>query len=307
MRNYWLLLSANGTGKYGGHTGYADDIATTYQWDDTVPHAKEISRGDVILLRDSEALLGVSVIDSIEQWDDYKLTLRCPACNTPKITVRTTKVPKYRCTGQSCRTEFDEPVIGTPIVRKFATQHGAGWLPLPGLMNRIELQRLCMKPKSIQSMRPLIPARVEDALGAFIDQMFKLHGDVDAATEPLPPVRLRSAPAETRQTLLDKHGNRCLFVGDSPSPTIEGVALSQFGASGAVRPRDFVLMRRDIRSLVDLGQLTVDPERDYIRVSGEARDWSPYRELEGEPLQLALSPGQRQWFNLHWKLHSMRA
>lgn len=313
MRKYWLLLAAGDARSYGGHMGYADDVASTYQWDETVPHSSEVSIGDVILIRDSEALLGMSIVDSIDRWDDHKIVLRCPVCTTPKIGVRTTKSPKYRCTRKSCLVEFDEPQASAPIVQKSATRHGAGWLPLPGLMDKYELQALCMSPQTIQSMRPLVPAKVERALGPHIAQMLTIHGGTaarDAAsTSPslaFRPVRVRPTDAMTRQSLIDEHGARCLFVGAAPKPTLDGVALSTFNGAGQPKPHGHALFRRDIRALVDLGQLAVEPTKLRIRVEGEARDFATYRALDGESLQVAITHRQKEWFALHWHLHAQR-
>lgn len=172
-------------------------------------------------------------------------------------------------------------------------------------MDRAELQKLCVARLSIQSMRPLVPERVEHALGGFVEQMFRLHGGKVQDTALRRSARVRTAPAEERQRLLDRFGSTCLFVGTSPRATLDAAALSRFDAAGESKSKDFALLRRDVRSLLDLGQLTVEPERDRIVVRGEARDFRSYIELDGAPLQLPLSSGQREWFGQHWRLHSV--
>lgn len=311
MRRFWLLLAAGDARSYGGHTGYADEVATTYQWDETVPFANEVAAGDVILLRDSDVLLGISVVDFIDRWDDHKIVLRCPVCGTPKIDARKTITPRYRCTRSSCHAEFEDPSVSAPLVRKYATRHGGAWLPLPGLMDKYELQALCQSPQTIQSMRPLVPSKVELALGPHIGRMLAMHGGTagqgaaqSSTNSPPHPVRVRPADAATRQSLIDEHGTKCLFVGAAPIPTLDAVALSTFNDAGKSKSNGFALLRRDVRALVDLGQLTVEPSKLRIRVNGESRDYANYRNLDGEPLHVALTKRQRDWFALHWRMHS---
>ena len=62
----WLAIAAGDSRSYGGNDGYGDVIESQYFWDNKVHRHDKLQSGHVIVLWDKERLLGMSVIDSIE-------------------------------------------------------------------------------------------------------------------------------------------------------------------------------------------------------------------------------------------------
>ncbi|MGW9242646.1 hypothetical protein ACWGRL_28555 [[Kitasatospora] papulosa] len=60
----WLMLAVDEHKRAGD--GYDDDPSRHYSWDDRVNNHAKVQPNDVIVLRDRDMLLGVSVIESIE-------------------------------------------------------------------------------------------------------------------------------------------------------------------------------------------------------------------------------------------------
>ncbi|MEL7246203.1 MAG: hypothetical protein AAGM40_28295, partial [Cyanobacteria bacterium J06573_2] len=53
----WLLIVNNQT-DYAEHLSYADEISKVYQYNNFVPNHKQISEGDIALVRNKNKLIG---------------------------------------------------------------------------------------------------------------------------------------------------------------------------------------------------------------------------------------------------------
>ncbi len=69
----WLMLVRKNNRVHGGNLGYDDDESSYYSWDNTVPSFAKPKAGDKIILWDSKALLGASVIEKIIRGGDNKI------------------------------------------------------------------------------------------------------------------------------------------------------------------------------------------------------------------------------------------
>lgn len=65
----WLLLSFSKQQGYLGNLGYADETSKLYKYDSFVQNHRQISKGDLAVLRNEDELLGVA---RIEQTKDTK-------------------------------------------------------------------------------------------------------------------------------------------------------------------------------------------------------------------------------------------
>ena len=87
---------------------YDDDSASHYSWDSTVANRDAVRPGDVLVLWDSDVLLGASVIENSVIGTGSKTLGRCPNCEVSNYEPRATLKPTYKC--YPCRAEFDVPV-----------------------------------------------------------------------------------------------------------------------------------------------------------------------------------------------------
>jgi len=116
--NYWLLLEKSAeTRTSQGIDSYQDKTGELYQYDSLVPNYKNLKRGDFVVLRKENDILGVGRIDEINEGDDEKVHWRCPLCNSTDIRERTTMSPKWKC--GRCSKEFLEPVETIAEVRSY--------------------------------------------------------------------------------------------------------------------------------------------------------------------------------------------
>ncbi|MBV6628158.1 MAG: hypothetical protein KI793_35440 [Rivularia sp. (in: Bacteria)] len=104
----WLLIVNNQT-NYAEHLSYADEISKVYQYNNFVPNYKQISEGDIALVRNKNKLIGIAKIESIQESQDTRKRFRCPSCTKTNIKTLKNKQYKYRCA--KCGHTFSEPDI----------------------------------------------------------------------------------------------------------------------------------------------------------------------------------------------------
>lgn len=164
-RSAWLLLTIGTERKHVGNVGYDDDLARSYRYDSFVQNSRRIAPGDIVVIRDREAMRGVAVVEDVVSRAATKPLLRCPSCATTKIERRKTLAFKYRCLR---RHAFDEPVTETRECTAFEARYGGSFRAAPGVLSLPELRALCTKyaaQLSIQRMDPTELARALDARG----------------------------------------------------------------------------------------------------------------------------------------------
>ena len=62
----WLVLAFGDDRQYAGNTGYDDDLRERYQYDSLVPNYLQLSKGDVVVIRDGGQMQGIAGIDPID-------------------------------------------------------------------------------------------------------------------------------------------------------------------------------------------------------------------------------------------------
>ena len=108
----WSLIALKVESRqYGGNIGYEDDLERTYRYDATVPNHKQIAEGDLVLIRDSEHLIGVARIERITALAIKKIRQRCPECGKVDLKFRKTRSPPWRCSlGHVFSAPLSEPI-----------------------------------------------------------------------------------------------------------------------------------------------------------------------------------------------------
>lgn len=107
-RRYWLLLEKSDETRISkGIEGYKDKTGEVYHYDSLVPNHKQLGKGDLVVLRKEDEILGIGAVDGIAIEPDAKLHRRCPTCGSTAIRERTTKTPRWKC--GRCAHEFFAP------------------------------------------------------------------------------------------------------------------------------------------------------------------------------------------------------
>jgi hypothetical protein len=297
----WLLLCAGDDRQHAGNEGYDDQPDAYYSWDSTVPNHARVSLGDRIVLWDKKWLLGASVIEEILTATADKRLRRCPRCGSASIKERRSIEPRYRC--QDCRAEFGEPTEIVRTVTTYRCRHDGGWAGLEGALSGAQLRSLAESPNSQHSLRPFRWDAFADAVRAVRGP----HGldTVGRRADALPAVTVRVRPGgrELRRQLLRTDGECCVLTGPAPEAALDAGELYSYTSLGGSEQHGGLLLRRDLRRLLDNGQLALQPLRRELDVSAELRAFPQYAQLQGAPIAGVLAEGPAAWVELHWDQH----
>ncbi|GII64227.1 hypothetical protein Skr01_43120 [Sphaerisporangium krabiense] len=301
----WLVIAAEEHKRAGDR--YDDDPSRHYSWDDRVPNATAVKVGDVIVLWDKEALIGLSVIQSIEVGSGEKDLKSCPFCGRADVAARKTMKPEYKC--WKCKKEFDHPLSRRVTVKTFRSHHEAGWTDLRGSMSGAELRQLCEEPKSQLSLRRLrwsdFRTRIEQGQTktplTIVDNTREIIGGHRKAI-----VRVRRGQSEFRRKLLDTFGAVCAFTGPSHEQTLEAAHLYSYAANGRHHKDGGLLLRSDLHRPFDLGLIAVEPRTGTIDISAELAKFPAYSGLQGKPLSIEITADHLKWLAEHWNVHRSR-
>jgi hypothetical protein len=300
----WLALVVTGRDRRGSER-YDDDPASHYSWDSTVPNRQAVRPGHVLVLWDSDSLLGASVIERIDSGTREKTVGRCRGCEGSNYEQRKTMLPRYRC--YQCKAEFDEPLTSVKEVRTYRSDHRAGWVDLDGALTGSELRELCQSPRSQLSIRGLDWDRFKAALRAAHPDL--PIGVINAAAARIrdghkeATVRVRVGQGDFRRRLLGRYGQVCAFTGRSPVTVLEAAHLYSYAAEGKHHDDGGFLLRRDLHRLFDLGLIALHPTTGKLDVAAELHPYSEYKQLHGAAMHVETTDVQRAFLLRHWEQH----
>ena len=101
MTDVWSFLSVADRPHHATSDGYDDLVGRHYSWDSTVANRHGPRVGDMALVRNRTAVLGLGTIERMELGRGMKRRRRCPTCDRTKIHKRATLLPRYRCQSSS--------------------------------------------------------------------------------------------------------------------------------------------------------------------------------------------------------------
>jgi ribosomal protein L37AE/L43A len=313
----WLVLAVGDEDRqHGGNDGYDDDPSQHYSWDDTVPNHGRIAVGDVIALWDKKQLLGVGVISGIETGSQTKTLYFCPECKRADFKRRKRLTPACRC--NQCGALFDVPGSKTRQVVTYRSRHGKAWMDGRGLLTGRQLRALCDSPDSQLSMRPARWEKLRDALlateGLSIEDL-GLDDDggeggtgsggrrLIAGGHRLANVRTRVGQGPFRKQLLQDYGQVCAFTGPAPAGALQAAHLYSYADEEEHHEWGGLLLRNDVHSLFDRGQIVVNPDSGRIEADDELLGYPAYAELHGRVPLVSLRPEHEVWLAAHWRTH----
>ena len=307
MKNSWLLLLKTEKRVHAGNLGYDDKDSSSYSWDNTVPNHNEPSAGDRIVIWDGETSLGTSVIERIKTGVDKKIRRRCPNCSSTNIRERTSSLPKFKCAAKKCLKEFVQPKDISIQVKTFKTCHESGWLDLSGRFDAKLLRKLCQSDVSQHSIRPF----KWDEFLEVLDRSEKNKIQTNSRTvdswlgggRKYKSTKVRIGQRKFRQNLIDKFGNVCAFMGETPLQALEAAHLYSFADIEKHFDCGGILLRRDLHRLFDLGLIAVNPTSLMIDLSPEIKRFAQYNSLHNKLLSIKLSKKEVDWLKIHWNEH----
>lgn len=244
----WALLSNQDERTWEGNQGYADVLGSHYVYDTDVANHLQVSEGDVVVLRNSDIVCGVSRIDRIDSAPATKERRSCPRCNRTGFIQRTTKTPKYLCRHKDCRNEFDDPRVRTLAVTSYVASYGAQWEPLDGALTYADLEPALDRAQQ-SSIRSCDLTQLEQLLAGISVTLPK-----PTPRRPTRPpagghrtslVKVRVGQAAFRQQLLRMYGLVCAVTGPCPAPALQAAHLRAFAKHESHDLSDGLLLRAD--------------------------------------------------------------
>ncbi|GAA3104165.1 hypothetical protein GCM10020254_57480 [Streptomyces goshikiensis] len=184
-----------------------------------------------------------------------------------------------------------------------------------GLLTGPQVRDLADSPRSQLSMRPARWEKLRDALLAIegtdfedLDKSERQPGK-DTVRKPIPGghrmanVKTRQGQPAFRKQLLKDHGQVCAFTGPAPAAALQAAHLYSFADASEHHDWGGLLLRNDIHSLFDRGQIAVNPDSGVIEVDDELLGYPAYAGLHGNAPLVSLRPEHEVWLAAHWRSH----
>ncbi|WP_280315709.1 HNH endonuclease [Nocardia abscessus] len=279
----WALLSNQEDRTWESNEGYQDVLGSQYAYDSGVANHLQVGVDDIVVVRNSAIVQGVSRIDRIDSEPGTKVRLSCPQCHRTGFIKRITKTPTFLCRHQDCRNEFEEPRKEDAPVTLYVASYGAQWEPLDGALSYADVE-------------PILDRAQQNAIRRCdADQLEQLLSRISVAIPPVPAarttppkgghrsalVKVRVGQAAFRQQLLHEYGLVCAITGPCPAPALQAAHLRAFAKHGSHDLADGLLLRSDIHQLFDAGLVAVDTATMKVVVAPSLAKYPNYKALQG--------------------------
>ncbi|HEY9823975.1 MAG TPA: HNH endonuclease [Stenomitos sp.] len=319
----WLLLVYGEEQTYGGHSGYNDIIQEVYRYDNFVPNHKNISEGDLVILRDQKGLLGLARIVSIEMNNGFKQRNRCPVCNTTNLDQRTTKSPIFRCAKGH---EFDRPIEKEEPCVNYSAYFGNTYTNAEGVLSRHQLsqacprynQQLAMQLIEVDKIKQTLIRNVPDIESLFDDSpphfhMSSLEADEDdinlktinIAKTVVRQIKERRGQQKFRQALIQFYDSRCVITDCDIVDILEAAHISPYSVDYSNSVTNGLLLRSDIHTLFDLNLLGINPNSLTVYLHPDIQK-GEYKKYKGVSLPIKAKSIDRHALVMRWKSFQSR-
>lgn len=317
-RRAWLVLSLGAEREYAGNDGYADELESVYRYDSKVPNSKQIAEGDLLVLRDSDLVLGTARVSRIEIYEGHKTLSRCPDCNTTVIKARKDKRPRYRCRSEH---EFHKPLTERKPCNLFSAYFDGTFRPLTEPIPVAQVRQACPRYNGQLAMQELtmsqLDGRAKISLQGASALSMARHGvglfAADADDSPYVvdgsderkviarQLRERRGQKTFRQALLLRFARRCLVTGCGLPDLLEAAHISPYRGVKDNHVSNGLLLRTDIHTLFDLDLLGIEPTTLRIHLNPKL-EGSDYVRFRNERLACDVSALSKSALESRWKI-----
>ena len=279
---------------WAANRGYDDSSGIHYSYDSNVGNSRQVSVGDLIVVREDDYVAGWGFVEYIEVTENSpKEIVRCPQCRKTDFSRRKTISPANRCS--ECKFEFDdhEAFISNEVVTAFRAYYANTWTEAARPVHRTELELIIKNRNTFNAIRPLdrnkLMPFLETISGRDVDLVVDI-GEQDVAVilggHVEATVRRRRGQREFRFKMMKKYGEICAFSGEQPPQVLEAAHINSFAQTGEHHLNGGLLLRRDFHALFDANLMTVNPHSWQIEIAPRLQKFETYRPLNGGTLHL---------------------
>jgi len=320
----WALITVPPeTRQYGGNLGHAEDYKVAYKYDTDVPNHKQLARGDLVVLRSKQAVLGAAEIHEIKQSEINKTRQKCPMCGNGYVKLRKTRPElPWRC---GSGHEFVEPVQTVEKVMGFTAnlmsyRDGSGGLVIS------DLKSAAYRPNDQLSIEEIDPSKIQlklngtsgEAWQSLFNSFFYEStispdesddpseltkyeaSDQDERQQALRNIKLRRGQPAFRVALRKRFRDRCVISGCSVVALLEAAHIDPYRGANSNHPTNGLLLRADLHTLFDLFLLSIDPRKLQVCLHPEILTDTSYAKFKGvKPFNEKTRPSEEA-LSRHW-------
>lgn len=327
-RAWSLLAFSDERRQYGGNTGYGDQLTSVYRYDAAVQNHKQLAEGDLVLIRDSDHLVGLAQIEKIVSSTVDKVRQRCPTCGKVTIKLRKTSTPPWRC---SAGHEFQLPIAEKVSLVGYEARYGQTFVATPGAIPVQDIKAAARRPSDQLSIEEIDVSNLEarlsqtfpqarELIARFSDSCTLRQTDAIEPAEEKPTVeatsfmasmcdsresilraiKVRRGQRTFRDKLIKRYGGRCVVSGCRVLDILEAAHISPYLGAADNHPQNGLLLRADLHTLFDLNLMAIEPASFIIKFHPKVRA-DGYAQFDGTTLQFdarsmpATEPIARRW------------
>jgi putative restriction endonuclease len=214
-----------------------------------------------------------------------------------------TRLAKYRRVADDARADYP---VGCILLEQPFFLRESDWIPAPPDFSRNIVRGKGYDARTGEGLR----------LWERVTATVSLAGSVTPAL-PYEPQRVaerfggptvvypRLGQGSFRVLVTDLYERRCAVTGERTLPVLEAAHIKPFGANGPHDPRNGLLLRSDLHTLLDRGYVTITPQLRFEvseRIRGEFENGRDYYALHGRrlrpPVHEGLAPA-REYLDWH--------
>lgn len=220
------------------------------------------------------------------------------------LTEMRTRLAKYRDVTDDPRADYE---VGCILLEQPFFLEEGDWIPAPADWSRNIVRGKGYDARS--GVGRQVWQRVEAAIG--------VASAVARSASPFAPqlvaerfggpsiVYPRLGQGSFRVLVTDIYDRRCAVTGERTLPVLQAAHIKPYSADGPHEPRNGLLLRSDLHTLLDRGYVTVTPQLRFEvsrRIREEFENGRDYYALHGQPVRLPVQQGlapAREYLDWH--------
>ena len=312
----WSFLAIQGPREYQGNVGYADDPSTTYHYDSNVGNHLQVGVGDIAIIRDRDAILGIARVEDIETATGEKERFRCPQCRITNLRRRAKEQNSWRC---HFGHEFSEPLREMAPITTYHARYEKSFRPCPDVtIAQIadavirKSDQMSIKELDLAKLEAVLAPSASDLISGYAAGLRPFGGDPDDPPHEtsiiqerravLRQIALRRGQKAFRDRLIRRYGAICQVSECRLIDLIEAAHIEPYSVRGDNSAANGLLLRSDLHTLFDLALLAIEPGSLIIRLHPSVGS-DGYEQFEGRKLQLnGASRPKAEYLKSRWDL-----